>query len=207
MTRPFALPLLGVTLLSLALLGACQDGPTEADGMARVQILLTDAPSDYLETAEVWISRVVLVPGEDDSVEGSGFVDLYNDPAAPQWFDLLTLRDGITAELSEVVEVPEGRYAQLRLVVDSARVTLRDGYTFRDGSVTRPLFVPSGSQSGIKVQLADPLEAEEGGVTILTVDFDVDRNFVMQGNPDTPAGIQGILFTPVLQEKGRTAEP
>jgi hypothetical protein len=207
MARSVALPLLGVTLLSLAVLGACQDGPVEANGVARVQILLTDAPSDYLETAEVWISRVVLVPGENDAPEGSGFVDLFNDPQAPQWFDLLTLRDGITAELSEVVEVPEGRYAQLRLVVDSARVTLRDGYTFRDGTVTKPLFVPSGSRSGIKVQLADPVEAEDGGLTILTVDFDVDRNFVMQGNPETPAGIQGILFTPVLQEKERTGQP
>jgi hypothetical protein len=31
------------------------------------------------------------------------------------------------------------------------------------------------------------------------VDFDVSQNFVIQGNPETPAGIHGILFTPVLR--------
>jgi hypothetical protein len=38
------------------------------------------------------------------------------------------------------------------------------------------------------------------------VDFDVDDNFVLQGNPETPAGIHGVLFTPVLKEKVRTEE-
>ena len=35
--------------------------------------------------------------------------------------------------------------------------------------------------------------------TILVVDFDVSQNFVVQGNPNTPAGINGILFTPSLR--------
>ena len=40
------------------------------------------------------------------------------------------------------------------MVVDSATVTLADGVTFQDGSSTDTLFVPSGMQSGIKVQLS-----------------------------------------------------
>lgn len=193
------------TLPAFALV-SCESDPVRADGAGRVQILLTDAPSDYIETAEVWISRVYLLPGENDAVDGPGFVDLFNDPNDPHWFDLLTLRDGITAELSELEDVPEGRYRQLRLIVDSARVTLASGYHFNDGSSTRRLMVPSGAQTGIKVQLAEPVESEDGSETILVVDFDVDQNFVIQGNPETPAGINGILFTPVLTEKSRTRQ-
>lgn len=193
----------GLAVLALA---SCESDPFRADGSGRVQILLTDAPSDYIQTAEVWISRVYLLPGENDAEDGPGFVDLFNDPDEPHWFDLLTLRDGVTAELSEAVDVPEGRYRQLRLIVDSARVTLAPGYLFNDGSDTRRLHVPSGQQTGIKVQLADPVEAEDGSLTILTVDFDVDENFVIQGNPETVAGINGILFTPVLKEKSRSTQ-
>lgn len=192
-----------VSALSVLAVASCESDPVRGDGGGRVQILLTDAPSDYIEMAEVWISRVYLLPGEQDPDNGPGFVDLFNDPANPQWFDLLTLRDGITAELSELEEVPEGDYRQLRLIVDSARVTLKAGFLFNDGSATRSLFVPSGSQSGIKVQLDQPVESEEGSETIVVVDFDVDQNFVIQGNPETPAGINGILFTPVLREKSR----
>jgi hypothetical protein len=92
------------------------------------------------------------------------------------------------------------------LVVSEATVTLIDGLEFRDGGVARTLHVPSGMQSGIKVHLNSPLEVAEGTLTTLTVDFDVNSNFVIQGNPETPAGIQGVLFTPVLKEKGRTEE-
>jgi hypothetical protein len=63
--------------------------------------------------------------------------------------------------------------------------------------------VPSGSQSGIKVDLGSAIVADDGETTVIVVDFDVDQNFVIQGNPETPAGIMGILFTPVLKEKSR----
>jgi hypothetical protein len=62
-------------------------------------------------------------------------------------------------------------------------------------------------QSGIKVQLSAPLEAEAGELTIVVVDFDVDRNFVLQGNPDTPAGLKDVLFTPLLHEERREETP
>ena len=34
-------------------------------------------------------------------------------------------------------------------------------------------------------------------------EFDVDANFKIQGNPDSPAGLKSILFTPSLTEKSR----
>jgi hypothetical protein len=188
----------GLTLI-LGALNSCSD-PSGPEGAARVRVLLTDAPSDYIASAEVHISRVYLQGGGE---ENAPRVDLFDDAEDPLVFDLLELRDGITADLTGDVEVEVGTYRQMRLVVDHATVTLAEGYTFSDGSTSKSLFIPSGAHSGIKIQLSEDIEAEPGETTTLVVDFDVDQNFVIQGNPNTPAGIHGILFTPVLHEKSR----
>jgi hypothetical protein len=195
--------------LALVLAGTtgCDDAsPSASDGEARLQILLTDAPSDYIDEAWVSISRVYLIRGEEDPEDGPPFVDLFHDAENPREYDLLTLRDGVVADLTGEIEVPEGTYRQLRLIVADARVTLVDGYTFNDGSTTRELFVPSGARSGIKVNLDEPITTEAGSIDVVLVDFDVDQNFVIQGNPETPAGINGILFTPVLRELSRSRQ-
>ena len=92
------------------------------------------------------------------------------------------------------------------MVVTAATVTLADGLTFNDGTNSQTLTVPSGAQTGIKIKLqgADGADNSGGidiveGETILVVDFDVAQNFVVQGNANTPAGINGILFTPSLR--------
>ena len=166
------------------------------------QVRLTAAPSDMIASAEVWISHVYLQGGGDDTADETGRVDLFNDPEAPLHFDLLTLQDGITADLTGFVEVEAELYQGLRLVVDRARVTLVEGLEFVDGTNTATLMVPSRSQSGIKVKLNDEIDAADGESMTLTVDFDVDRNFVIQGGRGQSA-IRGILFTPVLLELGR----
>lgn len=180
---------------------ACSD--TTGVRTSNVQVLLlTDAPSDMIASAEVWISHVYLQGGGDDTADETGRVDLFNDPETPLHFDLLTLQDGITADLTGLVEVEAGLYRGLRLVVDRARVTLVEGLSFLDGTDTATLMVPSGNQSGIKVMLNGEIDAAEGESTTLTVDFDVDRNFVIQGGRGQSA-IRGILFTPVLLELDR----
>lgn len=191
-----------VLLLILGAIQGCQE-PTGPRDRARVQVLLTDAPSDYIASAEVEISRVYLQGGGDEQAVA---VDLFNDADNPHVYDLLQLRDGVTADLTGAVDVGEGKYRQLRFVVKNATVTLADGYTFDDGSTQKTLFVPSGMQSGIKIQLSEDIEAAEGETTTILVDFDVDRNFVIQGNPEAPGGILGVLFTPVLQEKSRSTQ-
>lgn len=182
---------------------SCSEDGAGPRSPSYVQVALTDAPASVIGAAEVWISRIYLVP----STDSAKFVVLFEDQENPRHYDLLDLRNGLTADLTDPVAVESGEYTQLRLVVDSARVTLAEGYTFWDGTVSRSLKVPSGSENGIKVRLAEPLDAEAGQLTVILVDFDVERNFVVQGNPDTPAGIQGILFTPTLVEKGRNRVP
>ena len=87
-----------------------------------------------------------------------------------------------------------GSYEQLRLVVDSARVTLASGNTFSDGTTEKTLKVPGGDNSGLKVNFAGPVMVDPGHTTV-TVDFDVSQSFIFQGNASMP---NGVLFTPVL---------
>ena len=203
---------LAAALTVAAVAGACDDNdPAGPDGAAAVRVLLTDAPTDMLDSAHVWISRVYLVGAGGDEVDTdetdelddtADKLDLYNDPANPLRFDLLLLRDGVTADLTGEVPVEATTYQGLRFVVDSTRVTLKEGLTFEDGSRVGTMKVPSGQQSGIKVKLDDILDPVEGEVVTVTVDFDVDENFVIQVNTQTN-DVRRILFKPVLKEKGR----
>jgi hypothetical protein len=183
-----------VLALAALILGSC-DSLTSPHGAARVTVLLTDAPHAYLESAVVTIDRVEILPMDGPAVVISTDGGTH---------DLLELQDGVTAELGSAV-MDAGLYHQLRLIVSHAEVTLKDGYEFTDGSTTKTIHVPSGAQTGIKVNLsaADGGDGEgveiRPGEMVLVVDFDVSQNFVMQGSAETPAGIHGFLFTPLLR--------
>lgn len=174
-------------------LGAC-DSPLSTSGDARVTVLLTDAPHEYLDAAVVSIGRIELLPEDGPPVV------ITTDGGT---YDLLQLQDGVTAALGTAT-IEAGRYLEMRLLVSDASLTLKEPYTYTDGSTTRSAHVPSGAQTGIKIKLRSSGSDEAGveirpGETTLVVDFDVSQNFVMQGNANTPAGIQGFLFTPVLR--------
>ena len=200
----------GILVAGMAACDSNATGP-ETQRSAQVQVLLTDAPSDMLDSARVWVSHVYLQGGggsvpdtaqADSTSAGGGRVDLYNDPANPLSYDLLTLRDSVTADITGLVTVDAGTYQGLRFVVDSARVVLKEGYTFEDGTNSAAMKVPGGSTSGIKVKLKDVLLANEGETTTVTVDFDVDANFVIQTNPQSGL-VKKVMFTPVLKERSR----
>ena len=190
--------LLAVTA-AVAMIGAtaCDDA-TGAGGDATLRVLLTDAPSDYISAAWVDIGEVQLV--SDDG----GPITLATD-GTDGLVNLLDLQNAATETLAEA-EIEPGTYHQLRLIVESARVQLADGYTFTDGSTERELFIPSGAQTGIKLNLGAADGDEDGagleivpGEMVLVLDFDVSQSFVMQGNAESPAGIKGFNFTPTLR--------
>ncbi len=165
-------------------LGACQG--TSGPQMSRVTAWLTDAPgTDMIASAQVTISTVYLVGSDGtarDTLSKNGGV-----------FDLLTLQNGVKTFLGAATVVA-GDYVQLRLVVTDATITLKTGFTFSDGTSTRDLKVPSGPQTGIKVDFGGPVHITPP-TTNLTVDFPIDKNFVFTGGSSSP---NGILFTPTL---------
>ncbi len=193
----------------------------------QVQVLLTDASADYIESAVVTISRVYLqgcADGEEgQEVEECEAANLFQanseeGKAGFQSFDLVKLQNGVTASITSLETIPAEVYRQLRLVVEEAVVTLlydpvndpENSFTFENPlDPAQPnvaiLKVPSGMQSGIKVNLSGPINGEAEDVTKILVDFDIDANFVLQG-PDENNMFRRILFTPTLKEKGRSHE-
>lgn len=173
----------GAMMLAAA---ACSESSTGAS-TGTISVRLADATIADVETATVWISKVYLIGGTDTT--GPRFT-IDSTPAS---FDLLSLQGGVTAALGTMT-IPVGAYTQLRLVVDSAMLTLKAPLTFSDGSTSKTVKVPSGMQTGIKVNFDGPVHVVPGQ-TILVVDFDASRNFVFTGPPSAP---NGVLFTPVL---------
>lgn len=175
--------LLAVSIASLLALGGCSDAATPAGDMGTLTVRLADAPGEEIESAMIWISGVSIL-GEDG---GSHVIS--TDTAS---YDLLALQGGVTAALGSA-EIPVGSYNQLRLLVDSSRVTLKAPVTFTSGSGSSRMNVPSGSTSGLKVNLNNVTVVP--GETVLLVDFDVSRSFVFQGPPGGP---KSASFKPVI---------
>ena len=171
-------------LAAVIVLPGC-DSNSESTSMFKVYLTDMPFPFDDADSANVVIERVELI-GSADSTESIILVD------TARAFNLLDLRNGVVAELAEI-DVPLDEYAQLRMIVgEDASVVLNDGRVF-------DLKVPSGSQTGIKINLPDVDFLSVTDSSVVTVDFNVEESFVVKGNPTTVAGINGFNFKPVLK--------
>src|SRR5207302_4823017 len=95
--------------------------------------------------------------------------------------------DGKTTNLGATT-LATGNYQSFRLVLDTDKSTI----TLKDGT-TPPIFFPSAGHSGIKVILDNPIQLTENG-SVMTLDFDAGRSFVMRGNNAR----NGFNFKPVI---------
>jgi len=192
-----AISTLLVAALTVTAFTSCSDS-TAPEGPAHFTVALTDSPGAWFESAEVTI-------GEFWATQAGGPPIMLSDDGGT--YDLLALQNGVMAELATADIDAPARLLQLRLHVVSASVTLKAPYEFADGETTAELFVPSGAQSGIKINLRDADGNQDGagvdlvpGETILAVvDMDVERNFVFRGSTDDPMALPEVLFTPLLR--------
>lgn len=172
-----------------------EDLSKNPDGKGTVSFLVTDAPfpTDLVAEANVTIDKIEIRKADEsegEDSEGSTFVIVSEETME---FNLLDLRNGVTAELTNV-ELDAGSYDQIRLHVVDASVVLSD-----EASTTFDLKIPSGSSSGLKIKIKDGLIVQDGGFSTVLLDFDVSQSFVVQGNPLTKAGIKGFIFKPVIR--------
>lgn len=179
MFRSLLSTILFLTLLIAVGIAGCDTLQNDSRVTGRVEVLLTDAPMDDFDEVLVTIDRVELL-GVDSSGESTLFI--LSDERRE--FDLLQLRNGVTAQLADA-DIPAGSYHQLRLVVDrDADVLLKDGSRLK---------LPSGSESGLKVIFPLFEVRSDSDVIQVTVDFDVNDSFVQ-------AGSSGMyVFKPVLR--------
>lgn len=169
-SKGFALALVGG-------LAACDVGA--GPQMSHVYVRLADAPNPGISAASAWISTIYLI-----GADGHSRYTITTGPSTEYHLNELSLESGVTALLGDP-NIPAGDYAQLRLIVDSAKVTL-DGSSFT-------LKVPSGMETGIKVEFGGPIQIPPPQATII-IDFDVSSSFIVTG----PTPPHQVLFKPVL---------
>lgn len=182
-TRNILIGLLGAVLL---LFSSCQKDDQDKYGTLKVSITDDPFPIDFIDEANVTIIKVEIRMKNDTS--GNSYMTLMEDTLE---YNLLDLRNGVIAELLEL-EIPVGSYDLIRLYVDKASISIKEGDTYE-------LKVPSGSQTGIKVFVNPAIQIEGGLTSELLLDFNLDKSFVLKGNLNTPAGINGFNFKPVIR--------
>ena len=165
-------------------------GCSKESGNGRLVVNVTDAPFpvEFIELADVTITKVEIRKADYGIPDGTAFSTIWE---GSEVFNLLELRNGIVDELLNI-EIPAGEYDLIRLYVDEARLKVKDGETFS-------IKVPGGQQTGIKLFINPGLVVQGNLTSELLLDFDLSNSFVLQGNMDTPAGIKGFHFKPVIR--------
>lgn len=168
---------------------ACQDEYSKSTS-GTLKIQLTDAPfpTDLVAEANVTINKIEIRKANDNQDQGSPFVILSEKEMS---FNLLDLTNGVTESLVDL-EIEAGSYDLIRLYVTDASIKLSDGSSHK-------IKVPSGSQTGIKIFIKPSIVVAGGLTSELLLDFDVSKSFKLQGNMDSPAGIKGFIFSPVIK--------
>jgi hypothetical protein len=180
-----------VVTAAVALLAACGSGGDDGDKSppGRLKLSITDAPMDDVQ--EVWVkfSAVEFKP--------EGGAPVLNTLSTPQSLNLLALQDGRTAVLVNEALLPAGRYEWIRLVVDNVP-NVRDSYVMANGAECE-LIVPSGAESGLKMNRGFTLPAE--GSVALTVDFDLRKSLHAPPGQKSMMEMctQGYLLRPTLR--------
>lgn len=171
---------------------SCEKDENSDSKSGSLSIKLTDAPfpTDLVDEANVTINKIEIRRANQNEGDGknSPFTILSEEE---QEFNLLDLTNGVTTSLVNL-EIEVGSYDLIRLYVSKASVKLSDGTDY-------DLVVPSGAKTGIKI-FVDPSIQVVGGLTSeLLLDFDVSKSFIPQGNMNSPTGINGFLFAPVIK--------
>jgi hypothetical protein len=148
--------LLASLSIAIVLGVGCSDEPGEPVGTGRVELRLVDAPVAFddviLDVQAVRVHRA-------NADTADGWFDLESEPGAVHLLDLV---NGESIVLG-AGELPEGFYNQIRLVLGPDNVVVVDG-------ADNPLSVPSGQQSGYKIQHEFEVVADETYGAIMDID-------------------------------------
>ncbi len=153
----FKIPYLIAAIAATALFVSCNKDET-ASGSSTLRVRLTDAPT-ALDSVFVDI-REVRVKMTDDSSNNNndGWVTLNTNAGI---YNLLELQNGNDTLLGTAT-LPTGTVKQLRFILGDQNRVVESGTSY-------PMTVPSGSESGLKINLNKDLRAS---LETLVIDFD-----------------------------------
>jgi len=192
--------LLFTVLTATLLFWGCQsstDSGTDI-GTGTMLVKLHDAPVDYDEV-NISIERVEV---NNTASAEEGWITI-SEPN--EVYNILDLVNG-EFEILANAELEVGTYKQIRLILNNQNTVVIDGETF-------DLFVPSGAQTGVKLNI--DAEIREGIQYTLLLDFDAYRSVVKQGSTSqynlqpviraTNEAITGNVSGKILQAEARAA--
>ncbi|MDR8391144.1 DUF4382 domain-containing protein [Aliifodinibius sp. S!AR15-10] len=175
-TKLLRLPILLISGLILFAVGC---GTNSDTGMGTLEVRMHDAPIDSADQVNVNIERV--------EVNREGSQDGWSTISEPQeTYNLLELTNGAYTVLGDTT-LEAGTYQQIRLILaDEGHNVVIDGETHE-------MMVPSGSQTGVKLNVN--AEIEENITYILLLDFDASRSVVKAGQSNSVS----YLLQPVIR--------
>jgi len=134
-----------------------------SDGVYTVNLTVTDNES-LIESD----TALVVIGEEQEEESDAGWYTIVDEPVS---FDLILLRN--VSEVLGESSLSAGRYTQIRLVVQSAEITIN-----QSGNISvHELTIPSGT-----VKLVKSFWILENETTVLTLDFDVEKSVHQTGN-------------------------
>lgn len=161
-------PILAAAALPLFLVGCGDSGDSGS-----MTLSLTDGPVDTANKVVVRFDSVTLKPAEGEAIKFE-FEEAKN-------IDLLTLTGTASTPLLDNVNLDPGKYEWIRLGVQAEKDNVMDSYIeLADGS-QKELYVPSGSNSGLKLNKG--FTVQTGGAVSYTIDFDL-RKSITESNGD-----------------------
>jgi hypothetical protein len=155
-------------LLVAGFTGCSKDSSTENTGGSQgdVKIYLVDDPSDY-DAVNIVVTEVSVHVASNDSMSGWMVI---ND--STRTINLLNLTNG-NMDILGVGRLDVGRYSQIRLKIGTGSNVVVSGQVY-------PLDIPSGAQTGLK--LNHQFDIEANSLYEMTLDFDVSRSIHVTGN-------------------------
>lgn len=171
------MPLVLMLGISVLFVGCDTNNGTGSDGgMGTMTVQMTDAPIDYADAVNVFIERVEVNNAEEDE----GWITI-SEPQ--QTYNLLELTNGAT-EVIGTREMEPGIYNQIRLILS------QEGHSVEIDGEPHDMKVPSGLQTGIKVNVNAEIEPDFENVVL--IDFDASRSVKKAGNSGR------YILTPVI---------
>ena len=183
----------GIAALIFAGLAACDGGSgATQESTGQMSLSITDAPLDTATSVVVQFSGVAF------KREGSAAEIIETLIPSPRQLDLLEYQEGRAALLLDSVTLPAGKYEWIRLIVDN-QPNVRDSYLVQTPGQECELRVPSGAESGLKLNRGFTLPAD--GSVALTIDFDLRKSIHAPPGQsgEAPDCTQAYLLRPTLR--------
>jgi len=190
-----AIPLFPLAIFFLAFVVGCGGGGGSDSSTGTLDLSMVDAPfpvtDDCLKAANIIVDRV--------EIQGHGgfeAIPLVDAVDGKVQLNLLELVGGLDQRLA-IGELPTGRYHQIRLHLVEAKLVFHDD--------TEQVFkIPSGSQSGLKINVEPHVVIAAGQTAHLQLDFDLAESFHVTGTGGDPTcddlkdGENKVIFNPVV---------